>query len=212
MTRNTAAEISKYGLAGLSIPFFRMPLMRSRESRQHERLIELEKKFPNTVLYVSPCLRNVTQFDLAYRSGNVHERSMFFSPTDIGLLPDTKDHSVAYHDSPPVAYFRSEPWEIKAMTYETLAGSARELFHRPQYSELENASAALREAIRSLVSPRMRGAENELAQRITSRRSARPDGSPISPETDRTIENILVAREMARIDLSVEVIVAQPRK
>ncbi len=211
MTRNTAAEISKYKLAGLSIPFFRMPLMRSGASRQHERLIELEKKFPGTVLYVSPCLRNVTQFDLAYKNGHVHELSMFFSPTDIGPLPDTKDHSVAYHNGPPVAYFRSEPREIKAMTYETLAGSARELFHRPQYSELANSSTALRDTIRDLVSPQMRGAENELAQRITSRRSIRPDGPPVLPETERTIENILVAREMARIDLSVDVMIAQPR-
>jgi hypothetical protein len=130
----------------------------------------------------------------------------------IGPLPDTKDHSVAYHNGPPVAHFRSEPRDIKALTYEALAGSAQELFHRPEYSELASSSAALRDTIRDLVSPQMREAENELAQRITSRRSTRSDGPPVLPETERSIENILVAREMARIDLSVDVVIAQPRK
>lgn len=57
----------------------------------------------------------------------------------------------------------------------------------------------------------MRGAEDELAERISVRRSIHPDGPRVSPQTERTIENILIAREMVRVDLGVEVMIAQPR-
>jgi hypothetical protein len=212
MTRSNAAEISKYRLPNLAVPFFRMPLMRRDLSRQHQRLIDLEQKFPGTVLYTSPSLNNLSQFNLAYKAGLVHERSVFFSPTDIGPLPDAKDHSVAYQNDPPVAYFCSEPREIRAMNYEALAGSARELFHRPQYSTLEHSSRELRDTVRTLVSPQMRGAEGELAQRVSIRRSDQPAGPPGSPQAERAIEDILVAREMVRIDLGVDVLVAQPQE
>jgi hypothetical protein len=212
MTRNTAAEISKHGISGLAAPFFRMPIMRRDLSKQHERLIALEKKFPDTVLYASPGLHDLVQFNRAYNEARVHEQSVFFSPAEIGPLPDDKDHSVAYQHGSPVAYFCSEPREIKAKNYETLAGDARELFARPQYRVLENSSIELRNAIRTLVSPQMRVAEGELAQRVSARRSIRPDGLPVPPPTERTIENILVAREMVRVDLGVDVLIAQPHK
>ena len=54
----------------------------------------------------------------------VHERSAFFSPTEIGPLPDAKDHSVAYEDDSPIAHFCSGPREIKTMNYHALAGAA----------------------------------------------------------------------------------------
>jgi hypothetical protein len=212
MTRNNAAEISKYCLPNLAVPLFRMPLMRRDLSRQHQRLIDLEQKFPGTVLYASPSMNNLNQFNLAYKAGLVHERSVFFSPANIGPLPDAKDHSVAYQNNPPVGYFCSEPREIRAMNYEALAGSARELFHRPQYSTLERSSRELRDTVRTLVSPQMRGVEGELAQRVSARRSDQPAGRPVSPQAERAIEDILVAPEMVRIDLGVDVLVAQPQQ
>jgi hypothetical protein len=210
MTRNNAAEISKYNLPGLAVPFFRMPLMRRDLSRQHQKLIDLEQRFPGTVLYASPSLHNLSQFNTAYNAGRVHEQSVFFSPADIGPLPDAKEHSVAYQNDSPVAYFCSEPREIRAMDYEALAGNARELFQRPQYRTLENASLELRNTVRELVSPQMRGAEGDLAQRISARRSTRPDGLAVTRQTERTIENILVAREMVRVDLGIDTLIAQP--
>jgi hypothetical protein len=210
MTRNTAFEISKYKIPGLAAPFFCMPLMRRDLSKQHERLIVLEKKFPGSVLYASPCLSDLGQFDRAYNAAQVHERSAFFSPTEIGPLPDAKDHSVAYEDDSPIAHFCSEPREIKTMNYHALAGAARELFERPQYMALESSSRALRDTLRTLVSPQMRAVEGELAQRISSRRSTRPDGTPLPQQTERAVENILVAREMVRVDLGVDMLMAQP--
>src|SRR5947209_10645793 len=63
MTLSTAREISKHHLFGLVVPFFRMPLMRRSLSQQHHRLIALEQRYPGTVLYASPNLRNLSQFN-----------------------------------------------------------------------------------------------------------------------------------------------------
>ena len=98
------------------------------------------------------------------------------------------------------------------MNYEALAGDSRELFFRPQYKVLENSSIELRNAVRTLVSPQMRVAEGELAQRVSARRSIRPDGTRLPQRTEQTIENILVSREMVRVDLGVDLLIAQPHK
>jgi hypothetical protein len=81
MRRDTAREIATYNLAGITVPFFRMPLMPSGLSRQHELLINLEKKYPKTVLYASPRMQDRRTFNLEYANGEVHRRSIFFSPT-----------------------------------------------------------------------------------------------------------------------------------
>jgi len=210
MKRNTATEISKHQISGLAAPFFRMPLMRRDLSQQHEKLIELENKFPGTVFYATPSLQDLSQFNLAYNTARVHERSVFFSPTEIGSLPDAKDHSVAYEDGASVGYFCSEPREIGAMNYHALAGGARELFDRPQYRSLEHSSRELRDTVRALVSPRMRMSESDVARRISARRTIRPDRPPLSQQTERAVEDILIAREMARVDLGVDLMIAQP--
>ncbi len=212
MTRNTAAEISKYKISGLATPFFRMPLMRRDLSQQHERLIALEVKFPGTVLYASPALHDLGEFNRAYDEARVHQRSVFFSPTAIGSLPDDKDHSVAYQLGSPVAHFCSEPREIEAINYDGLAEGAHELFLRPQYRVLEDSALELRDAVRTLVSPQMRTAERGLAQRVNARQSTRPDTARQPQRTEQAIENILVAREMARVDLGVDVMIAQPHQ
>jgi hypothetical protein len=212
MTRNTAAEISKYNIPGLTTPFFRMPLMRRDLSQQHQRLIALEVKFPGTVLYASPALHNLDEFNRAYDKAGVHQRSVFFSPTSIGSLTDDKDHSVAYQLGSPVAHFCSEPREIKAIIYDDLAGDAHELFLRPQYRVLETSALELRNTVRTLVSAQMKRAEAGLSERINARRSIGLETARLPQRTEQVIENILVAREMARVDLGVDVMIAQPHQ
>src|SRR5436190_23621952 len=90
-----------------TVPFFRMPLMPSGLSKQHELLIELEKKYPKTVLSVSPGLRDSRAFNRAYTNGDGHRKSVFFSPGNIGPLPDPKAHSIAYRDGLSYAWLCS---------------------------------------------------------------------------------------------------------
>ena len=210
MTRNSAAEIATHQLSGLVVPFFRMPLMRRDLSAQHRRLIELEQKYPDAVFYASPGMHNLGEFNVAYKDGRVHERSAFFSPTDIGPLPDDKNHTVAYRTNPPIAYFCSQPRPITALDYSALAQNARRLLERPQYRTLESSSQLLRDTVRTLVSPQMRVAESDLAQRIKRRRAIDP--TTASGHVERVVEDILVSREMARVDLGVDMLITQPRE
>jgi hypothetical protein len=68
MSRNSAKEVSKKNLPGISAPFFRMPLMSKGMSNQHQRLIDLEGKFPGTVFYASPMMHSLGEFNSAYRA------------------------------------------------------------------------------------------------------------------------------------------------
>jgi hypothetical protein len=44
MRRGTAVKIAKWNCRGLTLPFFRISMMRSDVSRQHELLMELEAR------------------------------------------------------------------------------------------------------------------------------------------------------------------------
>ena len=80
MTRNTAFEIAKKKLPGIATQFFWMPLMAAGLSDQHELLIELEKLYPQAVLYASPGMRNLRAFNRAYTNAQVHRRSFSSRP------------------------------------------------------------------------------------------------------------------------------------
>ena len=68
IVRASAAEIAKHGLdkQGLPIPFFRMYLMKKESSRQHELLVELERKHARSVFYAAPFIVGQAAFDRAY--------------------------------------------------------------------------------------------------------------------------------------------------
>ena len=94
MVRPTAREISDHRLdkEGLAVPFFRMYLMKTESSRQHELLIELEKEHAGSVFYAAPFIVGRTAFDHAYAGASVHLQSALFSPREIGSLPGGERH------------------------------------------------------------------------------------------------------------------------
>jgi hypothetical protein len=212
MTRKTAFEISQHNLFDLTIPFFRMPLMRRDLSQQHDLLIALEHRYPGTVLYAAPCLHNVHEFNVAYNAASVHQQTVFFSPIEIGQLPDDQTHSVSYRVGLAHAYFCSESKRITARKFEDITHEMQLLFDSERFRAIEFASNELRNSIRSLVSISMRATEIAVAERIITKR-ATGAGRPtaLADREERTIINILVAREMARIDLGVDLLIAQPR-
>jgi hypothetical protein len=125
MKRGTAFEIANGHCPGLSIPFFRIAMMRRDVSRQHELLIRLEARYPSNVFYATPCIANVDDFDKAYNGAAVARQSVFFSPTDIGPLPDHKAHSIAYKSGLRNGYFCSNPKPIKARNFDELSSGFR---------------------------------------------------------------------------------------
>jgi hypothetical protein len=210
MVRDSAFEISNLNLAGIGVRFFRMKLMRRDLSEQHRLLRRLEKKYPQCVLYAAPLLENREEFNKEYNAARTHERSAFFSPRDIGPLPDDREHSVAYRDGLAFAWLCSDPKRIKVNTYAQVLEDVRALSHEDRFRTLQHASAELRIAVRSLTSEAMRQSESLIEERVRVRRSAIADQRAMPEDREQVVTDILVAREMARIDIGVDVLVAQP--
>ncbi len=211
MKRATAFEIAGGGCPGLTIPFFRMGMMRKDLSRQHERLISLESRYPDCVYYAAPAIKTLRAFNQAYNSAKVAERSAFFSPKDIGPLPDTKQHSIAYAEDLSVAYFCSEPKSIRAIPFEKLSAFVRDKLSQKSAQTLEEATPALVEEILGIASAVMGENIQNIRQRINNRLQSADGTRARSTRRQRITTELQVIREVARVDLGVDFVIAQPR-
>ena len=230
MIRDSASEISKYSLPGIRTPFFRMYLMRRNFSRQHERLICLEKRSPNTVYYAAPVVQNVHAFNAAYNDAMVHRRSVFFSPKHIGELPDDKQHTLAFRQGLTKAWLCSEPREVPVFQFEGVSEQLRDLFKTQRYSTLETAVGHSLEDMRSLATaqdaevyqsavallenrysdwPPWYQFEGLIRQRIRERTTMRFSPMDIEKPTTQVVEDLLVSREIARVMFGLDLVIAQ---
>ena len=183
--------------------------MRRDISRQHELLIELESRYPSNVFYAAPALKNIHEFDDAYNAAAIAQRSVFFSPNDIGPLPDDKSHTLAYKSGAATGYFFSDPKPIDLRTFDQLSESLRAILeHRPN---LRSAARDIRENVVALASPQIRQAQQQIAERIRSSRRFGIDGPDRSPAEESALVDVLVAREVARVDMGIDLLLAQPR-
>ena len=205
MIRDSAAEISKLFLKGLVTPFFRMHLMKKSISRQHELLVNLEQRYPNSVYYASPALRSSRLFNAAYNSATVHLQSVLFSPNDIGPLPDDDPHVVAYRDGLPYAWFCSKPREIFAFGFGDVANRIGRSFEDPRYETLQGIARSTLEELVQMIPRPLRNSENAIRQRIRDRAS-------LDEATTAVVEDLLVSRVLARVALGLEFVIAQPAK
>jgi hypothetical protein len=57
----------------------------------------------------------------------------------------------------------------------------------------------------------MRQTEQQIAERMRSRRRPGRDDAPLSPAEEQTQIDVMVAREIARVDMGIDLLVAQPR-
>lgn len=92
MVRATAFEVQQ---GRLTNPFYRMHLRPARHSDQHQMLCDLEATGA-TVRYVAPMFHRATEFNDAYITGQVLQRSIFLRPSVIGPLPDGGNHHVSF--------------------------------------------------------------------------------------------------------------------
>lgn len=211
MVKNTAKEISEHKLSGIAINFFRMPLMRTDLSAQHQLLMDWELRYPGKVYYATPCMENLSEFNNAYAHARVHRHTVFFSPRDIGPLPDSKAHSVAYRVNLSFGYVCSQPKKVPALTFDKVDAIVRGAFDDQRYLGLERVAADLRRQVLETVPGELRDLENAVRQRIRTRQVQgidRPRGR--TPATEEAIEEILVAREIARVGLGIDLLIAQP--
>lgn len=211
MVRDTAREISQLALPGLSVPFFRMPLMRRDLSDQHKHMIGLEGKFPNTVFYATPEIDNSTAFNEAYGRADVHACSAFFSPSNIGPLPNDKNHVVAYSANCLNAWFCSDPEKINKLGFDTIFEITNKQLSQQSESTIKESIKRVRDDISPLFPRELRQSEPDIRNRIAQRRPA-GDGSLSDDDRIRSVSTeILVLRELARVGLGVDLLIAQPR-
>ena len=109
MTRRTCKETRQ---EGFNVPCYRMHLRPARSSRQHEMLLDLEATGED-VYYVAPMFHQPEELNDAFLRGAVRARSIWLRPSDIGPLPDDRDHHVSFERGRPWMRF-SEPKKIEA--------------------------------------------------------------------------------------------------
>ena len=210
MVRNSAKELAMRGVTGLSVPFFRMPLMRRDLSNQHQHLINLETRFPGRVLYASPILDSAAAFNRSYSRASVHRDSALFSPADIGPLPDNESHVVSYMALSAVAWRCSEPKKVPVRKYGGLVEEIAGLLQERSKQTLEDTVRELQEGVGPLIPAELRQTEDEIRDRINARRVV-VDGTGRDGRAQQLTTELLVMRELVRVGLGVDLLVAQPR-
>lgn len=212
MVRETAREIAQYGLSSIAVPFFRMPLMRRNLSDQHRHLIRLERTFPDSVFYATPMFPDAASFNAAYGVAGVHLHSALFSPTDIGPLPDDGDHTVSYCLASNVAWRCSEPREVKKLSFATLNELQSASLAQRGSTTLEASVQEIRQGVWPLLPDELRGAEQRIRDRVASRRAMADRPTGLDERTRSVSIDLLVIRELVRIGLGVDLLIAQPRE
>ena len=224
MVSTAAREISRLQIRDLPVPFFRMPIMKGMRSDQHDRLLDLEEKNADSVFYATPALHDVYEFNLAYGATRVHHESFFFSPKAIGRLPVHESHHIAYAKRMNHGWLCSEPEPIKAQRYddieESVLGSLRDESEPPhtpitpltrpsEAPALADAAQRVRDELGSIVPPALRETSALLEERIIERIDKSETKAHDEPDVFQVILNLLVAREIARVILDLDMHVAQ---
>ena len=109
MVRSNALEV-RHGV--FAPPVYRMHVRPTRHSDQHEMLLELENN-GNEVYYSAPAFHTSEEFNEAYLSHQVKSHSLWMRPSQIGPLPDDRDHHVAFVLG-KTPYFCSKPRALDA--------------------------------------------------------------------------------------------------
>lgn len=213
MVRASAAEISKHGLdvQGLRIPFFRMYLMKQELSRQHELLVELEKKYASSVFYAAPFMVGRREFDQAYAKAQVPLQSALFSPVEIGSLPWGEQHVVAYHPELHFGWLCSEPRRIGTHRIGLVSQERNRALKEGPERRVADVAREVTESVLSLRSGELDGLPEIARRRVRELRARRGLDAPEREEADLAAEELSVARELARVGLGVEFVLAQSR-
>ena len=92
MIRRSCREVRD---ASFNVPCYRMHLRPARLSPQHEMLLDLEGH-GQEVYYSAPMFHQAEELNEAFLEGSVRARSIWIRPSEIGPLPDNRDHHVSF--------------------------------------------------------------------------------------------------------------------
>ena len=201
-----------------------MPIMKGTRSEQHNRLLELEGNYAGSVFYATPALHGAYDFNRAYGATRVHRESFLFSPRAIGRLPAHEDHHIAYAEGMNHGWLCSEPVPIKTRRYddieESVLASLRDESQPPhvpvtpqtrpsEAPTLADTAQKVRDELESIVPRTLRETSALLEDRIIERIDKSDTRAHDEPDVFQVILNLLVAREIARVILDLDMHVAQ---
>jgi hypothetical protein len=210
---STAREFKK---GGISLPYYRMKITSSKDSKQHGMLVALDIR-PNIVFYAAPLFHTIEELDDAYLLGRVRQRSFFMRPSQIGSFTDKEPHYACFDGTTSKVF--SEPKDVPAYSAEQVDKLLKDLLAsdkrpfgegplqealkearqaRPRYlaSEREKSQQAVGEPSESLRVP-VRTAEVVPYVRPLEFGAARPSRAPRKPDDPRFQE----LQELADIGL-----------
>lgn len=96
-------------------PYYRWHLHSLQRSDQHNLLLDLESK-GNAVAYVAPVFYQSAELNTHYLNDQILDHSVAFLPSDIGPLPDAKDHYVVFNRSGVAHRCSEKPAKVKCDT------------------------------------------------------------------------------------------------
>ena len=97
----------------LGVPCYRMRLRSTHRFRQHRMLLELESNGAD-VYYAAPLFDRPEELNDAFVRRQVCSRSKWIVPSDIGVLPDEREHYVSFDLQGGHMTVFSDTWEVEA--------------------------------------------------------------------------------------------------
>lgn len=139
MERESAMNATTIG-----VPHYRFELRPLKHSDQHNLLLDLAGA-GNQVYYAAPEFHQVPELNNCFAARTVAANTAFFSPMDIGALPDKDEHFVAFRSGSSFAWMFSDPKEVRRHTEIMIFGpnASTRITATPQ-------GATLREFLRSI--------------------------------------------------------------
>lgn len=128
MVRSNCKE---YALMGG--PYYRWHLHALQRSDQHNLLLDLESK-GNLVAYVAPLFHESTELNRHFLYDGILDNSAAFLPSDIGPLPDEKDHYVVFSRAGLAHRCSEDPIPAK---FQTLSRFLQGQVNKPASESLE---------------------------------------------------------------------------
>ena len=108
------------------------------------------------------------------------------------------------------AWLRSEPRRVSLLQFTDIERRLSDSFKVPRYETFREAARNSLEQILALVPPHIRATENTVREHVRARRAAWSEKTIPDAETWAVAEDALVSREIARVALSIELLIAQP--
>lgn len=156
-----ARQISNALEEDISCIDYCMPIRSKDGFRQHQNLLQTELNFmPCFSYYVCPMFNTYNAYNIEYLKRCLHEKAVYFSPIEIGTMPEANSCKIAYltetgdailytHDSGSISHIR----RVHAYTLDDVFSSAYEKLHENGNNLCKNIDDVYEHIIYNILGP-----------------------------------------------------------